>query len=124
MTKRMKEASRLGVISRDKGDISQSVVQASLRNLQELLGKQSDEMGDVTGVIDDLMNYLHERKIVCYSPQGRAYELPRGSTALDFAYAVGPAVGNIATGADINGEHGKLGLVLADGDMVSIDTVS
>ena len=122
MTKRMKEASRLGVISRDKGDISQSVVQASLRNLQELLGKQSDEMGDVTGVIDDLMNYLHERKIVCYSPQGRAYELPRGSTALDFAYAVGPAVGNIATGADINGEHGKLGLVLADGDMVSIDT--
>ncbi|MDO4896170.1 MAG: HD domain-containing protein [Moraxella sp.] len=122
MTKRMKDASRLGVISRDTGDISQSVIQASLRNLQALLAKENDEMSDVTGVIDDLMNYLHERKIVCYSPQGRAYELPRGSTALDFAYAVGPMVGNIATGADINGEHGKLGLVLADGDMVSIDT--
>ena len=28
--------------------------------------------------------------------------------ALDFAYAVGPAIGNIATGADINHKHGKL----------------
>lgn len=124
LTTRMKEASRLGVISRDKGDISQSVIQASLRNMQELLSsKESLAEGEMSvAVIDELMNYLHERKIVCYSPQGRAYELPRGSTALDFAYAVGPAVGNIATGADINGEHGKLGLVLADGDSVSIDT--
>lgn len=124
LTTRMKEASRLGVISRDKGDISQSVIQASLRNMQELLGdREIGEDSDISvAVIDELMNYLHERKIVCYSPQGRAYELPRGSTALDFAYAVGPMVGNIATGADINGEHGKLGLVLADGDSVSIDT--
>jgi GTP pyrophosphokinase len=124
LTTRMKEASRLGVISRDKGDISQSVIQASLRNMQELLSsKESLAEGEMSvAVIDELMNYLHERKIVCYSPQGRAYELPRGATALDFAYAVGPAVGNIATGADINGEHGKLGLVLADGDSVSIDT--
>ncbi len=124
LTTRMKDASRLGVISRDKGDISQSVIQASLRNMQELLSSKEDlTEGEMSvAVIDELMAYLHERKIVCYSPQGRAYELPRGSTALDFAYAVGPAVGNIATGADINGEHGKLGLVLADGDSVSIDT--
>ena len=92
--------------------------------MQELLSnKKVGEDSDISvAVIDELMNYLHERKIVCYSPQGRAYELPRGSTALDFAYAVGPMVGNIATGADINGERGKLGLVLADGDNVSIDT--
>ena len=124
LTTRMKGAARLGVISRDKGDISQSVIQASLRNMQELLSnKKVGEDSDISvAVIDELMNYLHERKIVCYSPQGRAYELPRGSTALDFAYAVGPMVGNIATGADINGERGKLGLVLADGDNVSIDT--
>ena len=124
LTKRMKDASRLGVISRDKGDISQSVVQASLRNMQELLNARGESDNDDVSlaVIDELMNYLHERKIVCYSPQGRAYELPRGSTALDFAYAVGPMVGNIAVGADINGEHGKLGLVLADGDSVNIQT--
>lgn len=128
LTKRMKEASRLGVISNDKGDVSHSVVQASLRNMQDLAHTQhtddnhTDNPDISVAVINELMAYLHERKIVCYSPQGRAYELPRGATALDFAYAVGPAIGNIATGADINNEHGKLGLVLADGDTVSIDT--
>lgn len=131
MTKRMKEASRLGVISSDKADISHSVIQASLRNMQDLARARGVESDDINpqfdspelsvAVIDELMNYLHERKIVCYSPLGRAYELPRGATALDFAYAVGPAIGNIATGADINGRHGKLGLVLADGDTVSVD---
>lgn len=121
MTVRMKEASRLGVLGNSKNDISQSVIQASLRNMKDLAKVEGEDAETSLKVINELMSYLHERKIVCYSPQGRAYELPRGATALDFAYAVGPAVGNIATGADINGEHGKLGLVLADGDTVSID---
>lgn len=115
MTVRMKEASRLGVLGNSKNDISQSVIQASLRNMKDLATVEGEDAETSLKVINELMSYLHERKIVCYSPQGRAYELPRGATALDFAYAVGPAVGNIATGADINGEHGKLGLVLADG---------
>ncbi len=123
MTRRMQEAARLGIISNDRGDLSQSVIQASLRNMQALASSCDSTSEDAhVAIIEELIGYLHERKIVCYSPQGRAYELPRGSTALDFAYAVGPAIGNIATGADINGEHGKLGLVLADGDTVSIDT--
>ncbi len=126
MTRRMQEAARLGIISSDHTDVSQSVIQASLRNMQDLANAgNSNAAGDDDAhiaIIEELISYLHERKIVCYSPQGRAYELPRGSTALDFAYAVGPAIGNIATGADINNEHGKLGLVLADGDTVSIDT--
>lgn len=125
MTRRMQESARLGIISSDRTSISQSVIQASLRNMQDLANASETE-GDGENahiaIIEELISYLHERKIVCYSPQGRAYELPRGSTALDFAYAVGPAIGNIATGADINNEHGKLGLVLADGDTVSIDT--
>ncbi|OPH35049.1 RelA/SpoT family protein [Moraxella lacunata] len=121
MTARMKEASRLGVLGNSKNDISQSVIQASLRNMKDLAAVEGEDAETSLKVINELMSYLHERKIVCYSPQGRAYELPRGATALDFAYAVGPAVGNIATGADINGEHGELGLVLADGDTVSID---
>lgn len=125
MTRRMQESARLGIISSDRTSISQSVIQASLRNMQDLANASETE-GDGENahidIIEELISYLHERKIVCYSPQGRAYELPRGSTALDFAYAVGPAIGNIATGADINNEHGKLGMVLADGDTVSIDT--
>ncbi|MDO5652248.1 MAG: HD domain-containing protein [Moraxella sp.] len=125
LTKRMQKAARLGVLGHDNNEISQSVIQASLRNMQALLSAASDgeetPHADTVAIINELMSYLHERKIVCYSPKGHAYELPRGSTALDFAYAVGPAIGNIATGADINHQHGKLGQVLAAGDTVSID---
>lgn len=122
LTRQMKKASRLGVLGHDN-EISQSVIQASLRNMQDLLGEIQDSTDEQTvEVVNELINYLNARKIVCYSPQGRAYELPRGATALDFAYAVGPAVGNIATGANINGQKGKLGQMLAAGDLVEIET--
>ena len=124
LTARMQKAARLGVLGHDNNEVSQSVIQASLRNMQALVNDVDDEskQSDAVAVINELMSYLHERKIVCYSPQGKAYELPRGATALDFAYAVGPMIGNIATGADINDKHGKLGQVLVAGDTVSIDT--
>lgn len=118
-TEQMQKASRLGVIG-NNNDISQSVIQASLRNMQDLLSDDLEQ--NTVAVIDELMSYLHARKIVCYSPQGRAYELPRGATALDFAYAVGPSIGNMATGANINGQKGKLGQVLVAGDTVEIET--
>lgn len=119
LTKQMQRAARLGVMGNDS-ELSQSVIQASLRNMQDLV---SDE-GDTVAVINELLGYLHERKIVCYSPKGQAYELPRGATALDFAYAVGPIIGNVATGAFINGKAGTLGQMLAAGDVVQIDTDS
>lgn len=119
MTRRMHKAARLGIIGNDS-ELSHSVIQASLRNMQDLIG--NDEHDDAVSIINGLMTYLHARKIVCYSPKGRAYELPRGATALDFAYAVGPSIGNIATGANINEQHGKLGQVLAEGDVVEIET--
>lgn len=121
LTRRMQKAARLGILGHDN-EVSQSVIQASLRNMQDLLTDNLDDNTDTVAVINELMSYLHARKIVCYSPQGRAYELPRGATALDFAYAVGPAVGNIATGANINNQKGKLGQVLVAGDTVEIET--
>lgn len=119
LTRRMQKAARLGIIGNDS-ELSHSVIQASLRNMQDLIG--DDGHDDAVSTINNLMTYLHSRKIVCYSPKGRAYELPRGATALDFAYAVGPSIGNIATGANINEQHGKLGQVLAEGDIVEIET--
>lgn len=118
LTKQMKKAARLGVIGHDN-EMSQSVIQASLRNMQDLV---NEDDGDSISVINELMGYLNTRKIVCYSPKGQAYELPRGSTALDFAYAVGPFVGDTATGALINQKQGKLGQVLVAGDMIEIET--
>lgn len=128
LTRRMQEAARLGVIGADRAsDVSQSVIQASLRNMKDLVdgdnfNDDNPDFAAAVATIDDLMHYLHTRKILCYSPQGRAYELPRGATALDFAYAVGPMVGNVAVGANINGKPAKLATVLKNGQHVEVET--
>ncbi|WP_199507721.1 MULTISPECIES: RelA/SpoT family protein [unclassified Psychrobacter] len=130
LTKQMQHAARLGVIGVEHAsDVSQSVIQASLRNMKDLVDEDSlnenhADFSAAVSIINDLMDYLHSSKIICYSPQGHAYELPQGSTALDFAYAVGPMVGNVATGANIENVPAKLGTALKDGQMVEIDVDS
>ncbi|MFC6204691.1 MULTISPECIES: bifunctional (p)ppGpp synthetase/guanosine-3',5'-bis(diphosphate) 3'-pyrophosphohydrolase [Psychrobacter] len=127
MTKKMQYASRLGVIGAEHAsDISQSVIQASLRNMKDLINEDSlddnsPDFSAAVSTINELMDYLHSSKILCYSPQGRAYELPQGATALDFAYAVGPMVGNVAVGANIDGKHAKLGTIVTNGQTVEIE---
>ena len=128
LTKKMQNAARLGVIGAEHAsDVSRSVIQASLRNMKDLVDEETldEDNPDFTAAvstINELMDYLHSSKIICYSPQGRAYELPQGATALDFAYAVGPMVGNVAVGANIDGKKAKLGTVVKDGQQVEIET--
>lgn len=122
LTKRMLDASRLGVLVSDHSSaMSRSVIQASLRNLQSLLSEKDNLQDDALETVNKLMDYLHERKIVCYTPNGDAHELPRGATALDFAYAVSTGLGNTATGANINHEKAKLGSILKSGQTVEIE---
>ncbi len=127
MTKKMQRAALLGVIGAEHAsDISQSVIQASLRNMKELIDEDSlddnsPDFSAAVSTINELMDYLHSSKIICYSPQGRAYELAQGATALDFAYAVGPMVGNVAVGANIDHKHAKLGTVVTNGQTVEIE---
>lgn len=130
LTKQMQHAARLGVIGVEHAsDVSQSVIQASLRNMKDLvdddnLNENSPNFSAAVSTINELMDYLHSSKILCYSPQGRAYELPQGSTALDFAYAVGPMVGNVAVGANIDNQPAKLGTVVKNGQMIEIEVDS
>ncbi|MGM8909983.1 RelA/SpoT family protein [Psychrobacter sp. 1U1] len=130
LTKQMQNAARLGVIGAEHAsDVSQSVIQASLRNMKDLvdedtLDENSPDFTAAVSTINELMDYLHSSKIICYSPQGRAYELPQGATALDFAYAVGPMVGNVAVGANIEGKKAKLGTVVKNGQLVGIEVNS
>ena len=130
LTKQMQSAARLGVIGAEHAsDVSQSVIQASLRNMKDLvdedsLDENSPDFSAAVSTINELMDYLHSSKIICYSPKGRAYELPQGATALDFAYAVGPMVGNVAVGANIDGKKAKLGTVVKNGQLVEIEVNS
>ena len=54
------------------------------------------------------------------SPKGDVYDLPRGATPVDFAYAVHGKLGNQAAGAKVNGKMDSLDHKLQNGDVVEI----
>ena len=63
---------------------------------------------------------LFHDQVFCFTPKGRLIALPRGATAIDFAYAVHTDVGNTAVGAKINGRMTPLFNELQNGDEVEI----
>ena len=63
---------------------------------------------------------LFHDQVFCFTPKGRLIALPRGATAIDFAYAVHTDIGNSAVGAKINGRIAPLISVLKNGDEVVI----
>ena len=63
---------------------------------------------------------LFHDQVFCFTPKGRLIALPRGATAIDFAYSVHTDVGNSAVGAKINGIISPLRSTLQNGDEVVI----
>jgi len=63
---------------------------------------------------------LFHDQVFCFTPNGRLIALPKGATAIDFAYAVHTDVGNSAAGAKINGHAAPLLTELQNGDEVEI----
>jgi RelA/SpoT family (p)ppGpp synthetase len=63
---------------------------------------------------------LFSEDITVFSPKGDYYTLPKGSTALDFAYIIHSEVGRNATDALVNKRRASLLSVLKNGDIVKI----
>ena len=76
--------------------------------------------------IEEFYSYAKEalfsEDIVVYSPKGDVFNLPRGSTALDYAYAVHSDVGSMALESYVNNIKKPLLSELKSGDIVSIKT--
>jgi guanosine-3',5'-bis(diphosphate) 3'-pyrophosphohydrolase len=61
-------------------------------------------------------------QVFCFSPKGDLMELPRGSTPVDFAYAVHTEIGDTCVNAKINGQAVPLRTELKNGDQIEILT--
>ena len=72
--------------------------------------------------LEHLKMDLYPDEVYVFTPQGDIKKMPRGSTALDFAYAVHTGVGTHCTGARINKALASLPTVLENGDSVEIIT--
>jgi len=89
--------------------------------LQSLLEIQR-HTGDSGEFLEHIKVDLFPDKVYVFTPKGKIVSLPRGATAVDFAYGIHTDVGNKTVAARINGETQALRTPLRNGDMVEIVT--
>jgi guanosine-3',5'-bis(diphosphate) 3'-pyrophosphohydrolase len=65
---------------------------------------------------------MFQDQVFAFTPKGDLIALPRGATAVDFAYAVHSQVGDTCVGAKLNGRLVPLRTQLSNGDQVEIVT--
>jgi GTP pyrophosphokinase len=72
--------------------------------------------------LEHIKGDLFPDAIYVFTPKGKIMALPRGATAVDFAYAVHTDIGHHCTAAQINYEQMPLRTELKNGDQVEIIT--
>ena len=89
--------------------------------MRQLLEVQQ-EVRDPQEFLRNLKIDLYPEEVYIFTPKGEVKSLPRGATAVDFAYAVHTDVGHQCVGARINGRMVPLRTRLQNGDIVEIIT--
>jgi GTP pyrophosphokinase len=91
--------------------------------LQSLIEMQS-ESGDSVEFLEHLKIDLFPDEVYVFTPKGRIMTLPRGSTAVDFAYAVHTDIGNRCVAVKINEDLMPLRTAMRNGDRIEIITAA
>jgi len=73
---------------------------------------------------DDFLEHvkldMFQDQVFCFSPKGDVVKLPRGASAIDFAYAIHTRIGDSCVGAKVNGQRVPLWTKLRNGQSVEI----
>ncbi len=100
---------------KQKGDAGDQNA-AWLRDLVEIL----EQSQDADELLEHTRMAMYQDRIFAFSPKGELHQLPKGSTPVDFAYAVHTSLGNQTVGAKVNGRVVPLRTSLENGDQVEI----
>ena len=89
--------------------------------IQDLVENQED-FRDPGEFLENVRIDLFPDEVYVFTPRGEIKTLPRGATAVDFAYMIHTEVGNQCTGAKVNGQLISLTYELKTGDIVEVIT--
>jgi len=122
-TPEMHEHAELGVAAHwryKEGGASDASFERKVAWMRQLLeqrdGDQSHDL--LAGFSTELM----EDRVYLLTPKGEVFDLPHGSTVLDFAYHVHTEVGHRCRGAKVNGRIVTLDFKPSSGDRIEIIT--
>ncbi len=99
----------------------QNITEQKLQFYKSIIELNEEKMTNedfVNRVKDEVLN----NNIYVYTPKGDVFELPIGSTPIDFAYKIHTQVGDKMTGAIVNNNMVNLSYELQNGDIVKILT--
>jgi GTP pyrophosphokinase len=128
----MHEISELGVAAHWN---YKEKINKKTKNKISIVGKENDQYRWIRELINLFENSesasevlknnklsMHNDEVFCFTPNGDIFNLPLGSTIIDFAYAVHSEVGNRCISAKVNGMIAPLRQRLENGDQVEILT--
>jgi len=104
--------------SDDDISLAQKRTRQWLKNLLDI----QQHAGDSIEFLENVKIDLFPDEVYVFTPKGKIMELPRGATAVDFAYAVHTDVGSACIGVKINHQVMPLNSVLHNGDTIEIIT--
>lgn len=121
-SERMNEIAEKGYAAHFKyknKDADDGGLESWLNKLQDTLENQ-----DISAVdfVKEFKLNLYAKEIFVFSPKGDLYSLPKGATALDFAFQVHTEVGLHTRGTRVNGKLVPLSHQLKSGDQVEVIT--
>jgi len=102
----------------------------SSEKISNLALKEYDWLRDLVEIMEKDTNPEHfleytklqmfQDNVFCFTPKGEVIKLPRGATAIDFAYAVHTKIGDSLKLCEINGRGSPIQSILKNGDLVNI----
>lgn len=122
-TKRMDEIAEKGYAAhwKYKGGTEESNYDNWINKIRELL---ENPEANAIEFIDDFKLNLFSEEIFIFTPKGEVKNLPKGASALDFAFEIHTEVGSRCMGAKVNHKLVPLSTELHSGDQVEIITSS
>lgn len=121
-THEMHRANELGVAAHwryKEGGGADAEFENKIAWMRRLLEPRADGEGELAA---ELQTELVEDRVYLLTPKGEVFDLPHGSTVLDFAYHVHTEVGHRCRGAKVNGRIVPLTYQPHSGDRVEILT--
>lgn len=120
-TQRMDEVAEKGLAAhwKYKGLKSDSGMEEWLKNIREIL--ENPELNAVD-FMDEFKLNLYDKEVFVFTPNGDLHKLPKGATALDFAFLIHTNLGAQCIGAKVNGKHVQIKYELNNGDQVEVLT--
>ncbi|MGR8980832.1 MAG: RelA/SpoT family protein [Gammaproteobacteria bacterium] len=120
-TRQMHDFAEFGVAahwSYKEGGRHNAAIEKNIASLRRLL----DEKGSDESLVEDFRSELFSDRVYVLTPAGKLIDLVKGSTPLDFAYAIHTQIGHRCRGAKVNGRITPLTYKLKSGEQVEILT--